>query len=90
MYVSKEKDAAVVMAYSFEFHGRDRFLEFKLDGLEKDKKYKLTELNPLKSRKPYWGEGMVFTGDELMKVGININDSEMFDSFVFLLTAVDE
>ena len=89
MYVSKEKDAAVVMAYSFEFHGRDRFLEFKLDGLDKNKKYKLTELNPAKGRKPYWGEGMVFTGDELMKIGLNINDSDMFDSFVFLLTAID-
>lgn len=89
MYVAKDKKSAVVLAYSFEFHGRDRFLEFRLNGLDKNRKYKLTELNTTGKKRSFWGDNMVFTGEELMKMGININDSSMFDSFVFLLTAVD-
>lgn len=89
MYVDKDKRNAVVFAYSFEFHGRDRFLEFRLDGLAEQKKYKLTELNKIGKKSSFWGDGMVFTGEELMKIGINVNDSYMFDSFVFMLTEVD-
>lgn len=89
MYVAKDKKSAVVLAYSFEFHGRDRFLEFRLNGLDKNKKYKLTELNTTGKKRSFWGDNMVFSGEELMKMGININDSSMFDSFAFLLTAVD-
>lgn len=89
MYVSKDKSKSVVMAYSFEFHGRDCFLEFKLDGLDPDRRYKLTELNKKPGRQSFPWEGFSFTGEELMKVGLTLNDSEMFDSFVFLLTAED-
>jgi len=88
MYTSKDKKEAVVFAYSFEFHGRTHFLEFKLNGLDKNKKYKVTEINTTTDKSSFWGNNMVFTGDELMKLGININDSQMFDSFVFRLTEV--
>lgn len=89
MYVDKDKKNAVVFAYSFEFHGRDRFLEFKLDGLDEKKKYKLTELNRIGKKSSFWGNDKIFTGEELMKMGINVNDSAMFDSFVFMLTEVN-
>ena len=89
MYVDKDKKNAVVFAYSFEFHGRDRFLEFKLDGLDEKKKYKLTELNKIGKKSSFWGNDKIFTGEELMKMGVNINDSAMFDSFAFMLTEVN-
>ena len=89
MYVDKDKKNAVVFAYSFEFHGRDCFLEFKLDGLDEKKKYKLTELNRMGKKSSFWGNDKIFTGEELMKMGINVNDSAMFDSFVFMITEVN-
>jgi len=88
MYNTKDKKEAIVFAYSFEFHDRTHFLEFKLNGLDKNKKYKVTEINTISNKSSFWGNNMVFTGEELMNIGININDSKMFDSFVFQLTEV--
>lgn len=89
MYTSKNKKEAVVFAYSFEFHGRTHFLEFKLNGLDKDKRYRLTEINTVGKKSAFWGNNMIFTGEELMNIGININNTSMFESFIFKLTQVE-
>lgn len=88
MYVTKEKKEAVVFAYSIDFHERTKFFECKLNGLDARKQYKIEELNTIGTRKNFWGNDKIFTGEELMKVGINLDISALFDSAIFLLTEV--
>lgn len=85
MYVAKDKKQAVYFAYSLKYHGRTTYLETKLNGLDPDKKYKVTELNT-RGRGTFYGNGQVFTGDYLMKAGISLNIGNPYDSSVLLLT----
>ncbi len=88
MYVSKDKSRAVFFAYSLEYHGRTTFFETCLKGLNPDAKYKVEEVNS-----GYWGSyhrsGSVYTGDYLMKVGVNLGLENPFDSCVLVLTEVE-
>ncbi len=86
MYVSKDKGEAVYFAYSLKYHGRTTYLETKLKGLDANKKYKVTELNTKNGHSSFYGNGQTFTGDYLMKAGINLNIGNPFDSTVLLLT----
>ena len=86
MHVSKDKKEAVYFAYSLKYHGRTTYLETKLKGLDPDKNYKVTELNTRGWNRSFYGDGQTFSGDYLMKVGINLNIGNPFDSSVLLLT----
>lgn len=86
MHVSKDKKEAVYFAYSLKYHGRTTYLKTKLKGLDPDKNYKVTELNTRGWNRSFYGDGQMFTGDYLMKVGINLNIGNPFDSSVLLLT----
>jgi len=86
MYVNKDKSRAVFFAYSTEFHERTKFFECRLDGLDSSKKYKVTELNTAGSRKYFWGDKKVFSGEELMKKGLELDIQLCYDSAVLLLT----
>lgn len=88
IYVDNDKSKAVFFAYSTEYHGRTEFFECRLRGLDPNKEYKLEELNTVGNRKSFWGNGKIFTGEELMKVGINLNLEALFDSAVILLSEV--
>ena len=88
VYVDKDKSSAVFFAYSTKFHSRTEFFECKLDGLDPDKKYRLEELNTKGSHKSFWADGQIFTGEELMKIGINLNIEALLDSSVILLSEV--
>lgn len=41
--------------------------------LDMEKTYKITELNWKQGHKSFFGDGIAFTGDYLMKVGITLN-----------------
>ncbi len=84
-YVSKDKRKAVVFAYTLEYQSRTPVFLFKLDGLDPDKNYKVTELNVDKSC--WWGSGKTFSGAFLMNYGINPNMQKIYTSSVFLLEA---
>ncbi|SHE98890.1 alpha-galactosidase [Dysgonomonas macrotermitis] len=86
MYVAKDKKQAVFFAYSLKYHGRTTYFETKLNGLDADKNYKITELNVKSGRSSFYGNGQTFTGDYLMKAGINLNIGNPFDSTVLLIT----
>lgn len=86
MYVSKDKSQSVFFAYSLKYHGRTTYLETKLKGLNPNKNYKITELNVKSGQNSFSGNGQIFTGDYLMKVGVNLNIGNPFDSTVLLLT----
>lgn len=86
MYVSKDKKQSVFFAYSLKYHGRTTFFETQLNGLDANKKYKVTELNTKNGHSSFYGNGKVFTGDYLMKAGISLNINGPFDSAILLLT----
>lgn len=89
MYVAKNKQSAVLFAFSLEPHLRGIFPRIKLDGLDPAKSYKLVEINNDKQT-CFWGDGQIFSGNYLMKAGIELTIADQFDSAVFILTAVNE
>ncbi len=88
MYVSKDKSSAVFFAYSLEYHGRTTFFETVLRGLKPEAKYKVEEVNT-NFRGFFPRSGSVYTGDYLMKVGLNLNLETPFDSSVLIITEVE-
>lgn len=88
MYVSKDKKKAVVFDYCFEYQGRTLNSQaIKLNGLDPDKKYKITELNVEKSN--FWGNNKVFTGEYLINEGLNPKLEKMYESAVFSIEALN-
>lgn len=86
-YVSKDKSKAVFFAYNMKYQGRTSDFETKLQGLDPEKNYKITELNSQGGNK-FYGDGQVFPGDYLMNAGINFNLSNPMESKVLLLEEV--
>lgn len=88
MYVSKDKRRAVVFDYCFEYQGRTgNSKNIKLNGLDANKQYKITELNVDKSN--YWGNGKTFTGQYLINEGLNPKLEKMYESAVFYIECID-
>lgn len=86
MYVSKDKSKAVFFAYSLKYHGRTTYFETKMDGLDPNKNYKVTEINNRNNQYSFSGNGKIYPGDYLMKVGVSVNIGNPFDSSVLLVT----
>ena len=84
MYVSKDKRRAVVFNFclSFQNHSIGSHV-FRLQGLDPEMKYKVTELNVDKSC--WWGNGGTFTGSFLSSGGFNPIFREANTSAVFIL-----
>lgn len=88
LFVSKEKEAAVLYAFSLEPHLRGIYPTIKLNGLDKNKKYQITEINK-NGKSRFWGDGQTFSADYLMNVGVELQIADQFESAVFMLEAVD-
>lgn len=86
MYVSKDKKRAVVYAYCLEYLGRTHVKQLKLNGLDRNKKYKITELNTSKST--FWGNEKIFSGEYLINEGINPKLQKCFESAIFSIEEV--
>jgi alpha-galactosidase len=84
MHVSKTKDKAVLYAYDIYPRFKEKLMPVKLQGLDPKKKYRITEINLSLEKgtdKSYVGNtlktsslrenGQIFSGDYLMKVGID-------------------
>jgi alpha-galactosidase len=84
MYVSKDKSRAVFFAYSLKYHHSGSF-HTKLDGLDANKKYRITELNTVDGKKTLAADSRIFSGDYLMKAGIGLNLRKRYDSVVLLV-----
>ena len=72
MYVSPEKDRAVAFLYILRYQCHYDYPVLKLRGLDPDKKYRIAELNKESKRSYCKGDGKVFTGDFLMKYGVQV------------------
>lgn len=77
MYVSTDKNKAVV--FNYLVNNRQQIdtsvLPVKLDGLDAGKKYEVKEINIYPNARSPLQKGKIYSGDFLMKVGINPNVS---------------
>ncbi|MGJ7032522.1 alpha-galactosidase [Niabella hirudinis] len=71
MYVNGSKTRALVFAYSQETMQQDTWPEWKLQGLDPKKHYRIKEINLLNDTRPQFPEsGQVFSGETLMAQGL--------------------
>ena len=72
-YVDKSKKMAVLFAYDLSPRFQEKLSPVKLRGLDPDKKYLVKEINLMPgTESTFTQNNKVFTGDYLMKVGLNI------------------
>jgi alpha-galactosidase len=74
MYVSADKNKAILFNYNTTTRRKDIFSKVLLQGLDATKKYRLKEINLFpgtKSTQP--DNDKVFTGEYLMNVGVNVS-----------------
>jgi alpha-galactosidase len=89
MYVSEDQQRAVLFAFNLKEHLTYRFPPLQISGLNPEKKYLVSEINTEKqtSRLPF--NNQVFTGDYLIKSGLQINMRSVFQSVVIELKAIE-
>ncbi len=72
MYVDKKQAKAVLYTYDIYPRYQEKLFPVKLHGLHPAKMYKVEEINLMPGRKSDLKvQGRVFSGDYLMKVGLN-------------------
>lgn len=87
-YVTPEKDKAIVMAYSHEFHRRDERALIRFQGLLDDAVYKVTELNQKAKRSKVKEVGKEISGALLMNRGLLMDMKKPYESVVLKLERV--
>ncbi len=86
-YVSASQDKAVLFAYDIHPRYQEKLVPVKLQGLDADKMYKVEEINLMPGTKSHLKEhGKIFSGDYLMKIGLNIFGTRSMQSRVVELT----
>lgn len=72
-YVDKSKNMAVLFAYDLSPRFQEKLSAVKLQGLDPEKKYIVKEINIMPGTESKFAQnGRVFTGDYLMKVGLDV------------------
>ena len=88
MHMDEAKNKAVLFAYDIYPLFGDKLYPIKLQGLDPMKKYKVEEINLMPgASSSLSGNGNVYTGDYLMKVGLDAFTSGRMNSRVIELTA---
>lgn len=84
MYAAPDKAKAVLYAYDIHPRFGEKLLPVKLQGLDANKMYKVEEINLMPGVKaPHPG---FYSGDYLMKVGLNVLTTRQTNSRVFEVT----
>lgn len=85
MYVNENKSKAILFAYTLNSRYGESFNKVKLQGLDPQKTYKITEINiPNEGRRFGPTEnGRSYSGDYLMKVGLNAGTATPLTSAVY-------
>jgi len=88
MYVTSAKDKAVLFAYTLNSRYGETFNRVRLQGLDPAKTYKIQEINvATEGRRLGSSEnGKNYTGDYLMKIGLNVGSASPLTSAVFEIT----
>jgi alpha-galactosidase len=85
MYVSSEKNKAVLFSYTLNPRYGESFQKVRLQGLDPAKMYKVEETN-INLRQNFMESGKVFSGDFLMKVGLEVSSNTSLNSIVLEIT----
>lgn len=88
MYVTENKERAVFFAFKMEHYVNQQLPHVRLVGLDKNKKYKIRELNLAADDKPCYLNNRVFSGDLLMNAGFALDLNKEYDSWVLELIEV--
>jgi alpha-galactosidase len=87
-YVNKAKTQAVLFAYDIHPRFQEKLMPVKLQGLDPMKQYRVKEINLMPGAAPTLAaDGQTFTGDYLMKVGLDVLSYNGATSHVVELTA---
>ena len=85
-YVSKDKAHAVLFAYNLHPRYKEPLTRVCLQGLDPNRQYTVTEINLMPNTQSAFGyNGQKFSGDYLMKVGLEVFDQKEGTSHVFEL-----
>ena len=88
-YVSKDLNKAVLFAYDVYPRYQEKLMNVKLQGLDPNKTYKVEEINLMPGvDSALKSNGQTYTGDYLMKVGIEVFGFAATQSHVLELTAM--
>lgn len=89
MYVSEQKEKALLFCFNLFPYREEMTSMVKAQGLNSNKKYKVQEINTQTGRRSFLRENnQVFSGDYLMKVGLNLmNNRELVSTVVELTEA---
>ncbi len=72
-YVDKSKNMAVLFAYDLAPRFQEKLSAVKLQGLDPNKKYLVKEINLMPGTEAKFAQnGKIFSGDYLMKVGLDV------------------
>ena len=86
IYVMPDKTSAVMFAYNLTHLLGSPAPEIKINGLDTEKQYKITEINKENSVSHSASDSKVVNGKLLEEKGIKVHFSKPFDSAVFELT----
>lgn len=88
MYVGKDKRNAVVFAFDIHPRYGEKRLPVRLQGLDKNKKYRVKEINMMPgANSSLQGNGQVYSGEYLMTVGVNMFTGQQLNSRVIQVVA---
>ena len=87
-YVTKDQNKAVLFAYDVHPRYQEKLMRVKLQGLDAQKNYKVEEINLMPgTESTFKANGKVFSGDYLMKVGLDVFGFAQTQSHVIEVTA---
>lgn len=86
-YVSTDKSKSVLFAYDVHPRFKEKLFPVKLQGLNPEGRYKVEEINMMPDAKStFSANGKVFSGDYLMKIGLDVFSSLPMNSRVIEIT----
>ncbi|MVT11319.1 alpha-galactosidase [Chitinophaga tropicalis] len=87
MYIDETKNKAVLFSYNLHTRFGESFTAVRLEGLDAGKRYRIREINLPGGKSSWAGHDGVYSGDYLMKVGLQVSPREALSSYVLELTA---
>ncbi|TDQ11606.1 alpha-galactosidase [Pedobacter metabolipauper] len=89
-YIDSLKSKAVLFAYNLNTRYGEEFNRVKLQGLDPQKQYKITETNLYnQSKSTFKDNNKTYSGDYLMKIGLEVSGKAALSSAVFEITSVN-
>lgn len=88
MYVTKNKDKAVVFAFDIHPRYGEKLLPVRLNGLDANRMYRISEINLMpNNHSALNGNDLLFSGEYLMTVGLDLFTGKQLHSRIIEVTA---